>query len=128
MNFREKCKSCGNQLAYKGQVCTECGLESIPPKVDKPKHYLHHFFFIVYFLLEVFGFLYCLGMVRPKGGDNAPEAYIFFRIVLLLFTCIAYVYGRRVDSTTLRGQGGCLGIFSLILLLLMLFLLSDELF
>ncbi len=123
MSLERNCKKCGAELAYKEQVCTECGEDPNPPKADKPGHYVHYFFFIPYLLAEVYGFLYCMDMVQPKGGDNAIESYVFLRMVLSIVVFVAYSYGRQVDSSPLRTQGGCLGIFNLIILIAMFFMM-----
>ncbi len=61
MSAREYCGNCRAELAYKGQVCTNCGGGLSPFKESKKSPILHYFFFIPYLVLEFWGFTYCIG-------------------------------------------------------------------
>ncbi len=129
MSLREYCENCGTSLAYKGQICPQCGVHPKPEKGANPAHYKHRFFFIPYLLVEVFCLLICLASADLKGGgDGAIFSYVFLRIVFAILTYKVFAYGRKVKSSALKNQGGCFLIFNLIILLTILYLLSGELF
>lgn len=122
MSLERNCKKCGAELAYKEQVCTQCGEDPNPRKPEKSGHFIHYFFFIPYLLAEIYGFLFCMDRVSPKGGDNAIESYIFLRMVLFTVAFIAFSYGKT-KSSPLRTQGGCLLIVNGLLVLLVLYMI-----